>query len=94
MNPLKEVEGIVFDVESLPTYLIYDIFVVEPNTHSVKSVDVFMYGNGVPIEKAVDCFMACIGMDSFYITCALRDWYSMWDKILILLIKHGIIPRL
>ena len=66
MDSLRELEDILGDVESLSTYLIYDIFVVEPNTHSVKNVAAFMYGNGVPIEKAVDCFISCVGLDSLY----------------------------
>jgi len=67
-------------VESWPTYLIYDTFVVEPNTNSVKNFAGFMYGNGVPVEKAVDCFIACIVLCSYYVSCALRDWYSIRDK--------------
>ena len=45
----------------------------------------------VPIEKAVDCFIACIVLDSYYVSCAMKDWYSIWDKPLIHLIKHCII---
>ena len=39
-----------------------------------------MYGNNVPVEKAVDCFVACVGIDSYYVSCALKDLYSTWDK--------------
>ena len=44
-------------------------FVVEPNTNSVKNVAAFMYGNGVPVEKAVDCFIVCIELCSYYVSC-------------------------
>jgi len=37
------------------------------------------YGNGVPVEKAVDCFVACIGIDCYYVSCAVKDWYYAWD---------------
>jgi len=39
-----------------------------------------MYRNGHPVENAVDCFITNIGMESFYVSCALRDCYSIWDK--------------
>ena len=51
-----------------------------PNTISVKHVAAFMYDNGVPIEKVVDCFIACVGLDSYYVSCAMKEWYSIWDK--------------
>jgi hypothetical protein len=31
----------------------------------VQNFDALMYGNGVPVEKAVDCFVACIGIDRY-----------------------------
>jgi hypothetical protein len=77
---LGAVEDILGDVDSWPTYLIYDIFVVNRNTISVQNVAAFMYGNGVPVEKAVDCFLACIGLDSYYVSRAMKDWYSIWDN--------------
>lgn len=54
MDALRAFEYISGNVESWPAYLIYDILVVEHNTNSVKNVAAFRYGNGVPIEKAVD----------------------------------------
>ena len=56
------------------------MFVTEPNTNSVKHVAGFMYGNGVPIEKAIDYFITCIGLDSYSVSCAIKDWYSIWDN--------------
>jgi len=41
------------------------MFVVEPNANSVKKVAAFMYGNDVPIEKATDCYIACIGLEGY-----------------------------
>jgi len=38
-----------------------------------------MYGKGVPVEKVVDCFVACIGLDS-YVLRAMKDWYSIWNN--------------
>jgi len=59
--PMRAVGDVLGDVESWPTNAIYNMFVTEHNTISVKKVAAFMYGNGVPIEKAVDCFMCRIG---------------------------------
>jgi hypothetical protein len=39
----------------------------------VKHVAAFINGNGVPIEKAIHYFIACIEMDSYYVSCAMRD---------------------
>jgi hypothetical protein len=80
MDPLRAVEDILGNVDSWPTYIICDLFVTERNTISVKHVAAVMYGNGVPIEKAIDCFIICIGIDSYYVSCAMRDWYSIWDN--------------
>ena len=33
-----------------------------------------------PSKKAIDCFIACIEMDSYYVSCAMRDRYSIWDN--------------
>jgi len=39
----------------------------------------YIYCN-ITVEKAVDCFVACVGIDSYYVSCALKDLYSTWDK--------------
>jgi len=23
----------------------------------------------------------CVGIDSYYVSCAVKDWYSTWDKL-------------
>jgi len=58
MDHLKAVEDMLGDVETWPSYVIYNMFIVEPNTISVKKIAAFMYGNGVPVEKAIACFNA------------------------------------
>ena len=81
MNPLQEVEDIVGEpVENWPTYVIYNMFLVEPNTISVKKVAAFMYGNAVPVISAINCFNACMGLDCYYVSRALKNWYSIWDN--------------
>ena len=80
MVPLRSDEDILGDVETWPLYVINNMFVVEPNTISVKKIAAFMYDNGVPMERAIDCFNACMGFISYYVSCAMKDWYSIWDK--------------
>jgi len=57
MDPLIAVEDILGNVESWPTSTIIDIFVTKPNATSVQNVAAFMYGNGVPVKKDVDCLL-------------------------------------
>jgi hypothetical protein len=40
-----------------------------------------MYGNNVTVEKVVDCFAACVGIDSYYVSCAVKDFYTTWDNL-------------
>ena len=69
-------------MESWPTYIIYNMFLVEPNTISVKKVAAFMYGNTLPVTSAINCFNACMELDSSssYVSSAMKHWYSTWDK--------------
>jgi len=53
---------------------------VQPNTISVKKIVAFMYGNVVPVEGAIVWFNACVGLESYYVSCAMNDLYSMWDN--------------
>jgi len=80
MDLLRAVEYILGDVESWPAYIINNLFVVKPDTGSVKKVAVIMYGSGVPIERDIDCFIAYIGLDSYDVSYAMKDRYSIWDK--------------
>ena len=67
MYSLSTVEDILGNVESWPNSIIIDIIVTKPNATSVQNVAAFMYGNGVPVKKAVDYFVACIGILVFCI---------------------------
>jgi len=29
----------------------------------------------------VNSFVACVGIDSFYVTCAVKDWYTTCDNL-------------
>ena len=62
MDPLRAVEDILGDVDTWPTYIIFNIFVEVPDPSSVKKVAAFIYGNGVPLDVAVGCFNACCGI--------------------------------
>jgi len=84
MDTLRAVEDILGDVESWSTYIIYNMFLVEPNSISVKKVAAFMYGNAVPVTSAINCFNACMELDSSssYVSSAMKNWYAIWDKSL------------
>ena len=48
---------------------------------SVRNVAAFMYSNSIPVEKAVDCFIACVEIEIYYVSCAVKDWYTTWDNL-------------
>jgi hypothetical protein len=58
----------------------YRFIFTTPCTSSIINVAAF-YGNNVPVEKAVDCFVACVGINSYYVSCAVKDLYTTWDSI-------------
>ena len=85
MDPLSAVENNLGGVEIWPSSIIIDLFITKPCTVSVINVAAFMYGNNVPVEKVVDCFVACVGIDSYYVSCAVKDLYNTWDNLKLIL---------
>jgi len=81
MDPLSAVENILGDVETWPSSIIIDLFITKPCILSVIHVAAFMYGNNIPVEKAVDCFVACVGINSYYVSCAVKDLYTKWENL-------------
>jgi len=81
MDPLSAVEHILGHVETWPSSIIIDLFITKPCTLSAIHVAAFMYGNNIPVEKAVDCFVACVGINSYYVSCAVKDLYTTWDNL-------------
>jgi hypothetical protein len=80
MSPLRRVKEMVGGVDSWPTYIVLDMFVVESNALVKKKVAGFMYGNEVPVETAADCCIACRGQQySREIKEALYSWYDTFD---------------
>ena len=79
MNPLKAVEDILGNVETWPSYVLFNIFVEIPCPQSIKKVAAFMCGNGVPRNIAVDCFIAFSGKNLSLITQTMTKWYLIWD---------------
>jgi len=80
MDPLKAVEDFLGDMESWPTYVIYNIFVDESNPSSVKKIAAFMYGNVIPIGSTVKCCNACNGLKSCYVAKSMYEWFFIWDR--------------
>jgi hypothetical protein len=81
MDPLSAVENILGGVEFWPSSVLIDLSITQPCTVTVINVAAFMYGNNVPVEKAVDCFVACVRIDCYYVACTVKDWYSTCDKL-------------
>ena len=81
MDPLSTVENILGSIETWPSTVIVDLFITKPCTISVRNVSAFMYGTVFLWKKGVDCFVACVGIDSYYVSCAVKDWYTTWDNL-------------
>jgi len=81
IDPLSAVENNLGDVETWPYSIIIDLSFTKPCTLSVIHVAAFMCVNNIPVEKAVDCFVACVGIDSNYVSCAVKDLYTTWDNL-------------
>jgi len=47
---------------------------------SVKKIAALMYGKAVPVERAMDCFNACMALDDYYVSCAMKESNSIWNK--------------
>jgi len=81
MDPLSTVENILGSVETWPSTIIIDFSITKPCTISVTNIAAFMYGNNDPVEKAVDCFVAYVEIDSYYVSCSVKDWYTTCDNL-------------
>jgi hypothetical protein len=55
--------------------IIEQLFMDEPTDTTVHHTATFMYGNGVPIRLAIDCFNECNGMRQWYVEEKFREWY-------------------
>ena len=62
-------------------YAFIDLLITKPCTISVIHVAAFMYCNYIPVEKAVDCFVACVAVDNYYVSCSVKDLYTTWDNL-------------
>ena len=79
MDALQDAEDILGHIVTWPAYAIYNIFIEEPCPHSIWMVAAFMYGNGVPLDVAIDYFNACCGINRSWVSQTYSKWYSTWD---------------
>ena len=77
MDPLAVVEAQQGSVDSWPSYVLILKFLLEPNSHVMKKVAAFMYGNNVRGNDAVACFNACNGLHQIRV---FNAWYFVWDR--------------
>jgi hypothetical protein len=58
-----------------------NMFVCQSTEHAMKKVAAFMYGNGVPVEIAAECYVACRGREYIQaINQAIFIWYYTWRR--------------
>jgi hypothetical protein len=79
MDPLSLVEERVGAVETWPSYIIWHMFVDEPDASTVKNLAGFLYGNEVPLQDAVKCVNACNGVNGGYVSEKMHGWYYVWQ---------------
>jgi len=77
MNTFTAVEDILGNVESWPTYVKYNIFVEKPCPSCIKEFAAFMYGNGFPLDIAIEYFNACCVLHCSLVSQTMSKWYSM-----------------
>ena len=53
----------------------------KPNVRRIKNVSAFLYGNGVHMKDAVNCYVTCRGERYIDEICdSVRYWYKTWDR--------------
>jgi hypothetical protein len=69
MDPLSHVEQFLGAAitDAWPSTIIEQLFMDEPTDTALRHVATSMYGNGIPIQMAIDCFNACNGMQQLYV---------------------------
>jgi len=80
MDVLGVEERLGAAVETWPTYILLDLFVEDPNIVSVREIAGFMYGNGVPIREATQCFQMCNAGRRAFIEQNMVFWYKEWNR--------------
>jgi hypothetical protein len=67
-------------VDIWPSYVLRNMFLLEPNSHVMKKVAAFMYENSVRVSDAVACYNACNGRHQSRVETVLKAWYFVWDR--------------
>jgi hypothetical protein len=55
------------------------MFLLEPNSHVMKKVAAFMYGNKVRLSDAVGCYNVCKGRHQSRVETVVKA-YFVWDR--------------
>ena len=48
MDRLSEIEEIIGNIDTWPTFIIHNMFIETPHRESIKTVAALMCGNGIP----------------------------------------------
>jgi len=80
MDPLAVVEAQLGIVDILPSYVLRNTFLWQPNSRVMKKVAAFMYGNSVRLSDALACYNACNGRHQSRVETVLKALYNAWDS--------------
>ena len=81
MSALKRVEETIGGVESWPTFIILHMFSSVPDARVMKQIASFMYGHGIDVETATECYVQCRGREYMQmIREALTRRYYKWNR--------------
>jgi hypothetical protein len=82
IDPLSRVEQFLGAAitDAWPSTIIEQLFMDESTDTSLRHVATFMYGNGIPIQKAIDCFNACNGMQQWCVEEKFHEWYYIYIR--------------
>jgi len=82
MDTVKAVEDVLGDIDTWPSYVIYNMSLIETNAITVKKVASFRCRNAAHVISALNYFNACMELDSSssYVSSAMKKWYYTCDK--------------
>src|SRR5215469_16966707 len=79
-DPIASVEEIAGSVQEWPTYILLHLIVEHPSKRVLKQVSAFLYGNNVPLYKAIKLYIACRGQQyGDKIRKVVTRWYRTWN---------------
>ena len=79
VNPLREIETILGEIETWPSEIIILIFIEEYERLNVFRVISFSYGNKVPVGLALKFYSKCNKHNTILALSHFTLLYNIWD---------------